>query len=163
MKNQRSLKMALSITRFRGRTALLIAAALMMVAISLSAIANGPHFITVSGNSSVSIDADSLKQGDVRFYAYQDHAGDRIRFLLARDSTGQIRGALDACRRCSMYGKGYVYSHGYLVCGYCGNRYKSESMESGIASCVPIQLPLQMTGHTINIKPAYLERERGLF
>ena len=91
MKNQRSLKMALSISRFRGRTALLIAAALMTVAISLSVIANGPHFITVSGNSSVSIDADSLKQGDVRFYAYQDHAGDGIRFLLARDATGRSK------------------------------------------------------------------------
>jgi len=36
-------------------------------------------------------------------------------------------------------------------------------MESGLALCVPVKLPFQMTGHTVNIKPADLERERGLF
>ena len=97
------------------------------------------------------------------FSCISDTAGDQIRFLLARDSTGRVKGALDACRRCSMYGKGYVSSRGYLVCRYCGNRYKSEAMESGLASCVPVQLPLQVTGHTVTIKPADLERQRGLF
>ncbi len=143
--------------------ALLIAAAFMAVAVSLSAMATGPQFITVSANPSVSIDTGNLRPGDVRFYTYRDHAADQIRFLLARDSTGQIKGALDACRRCSMYGKGYVCSHGNLVCRFCGTRYKLEAMESGLASCVPVKLPMQVTGHTVNIKPADLERERGLF
>ncbi len=125
--------------------------------------ARSPQFITVSANPSVSIDTDNLRPGDVRFYTYRDPAGDKIRFLLARDSAGQIKGALDACRRCSTYGEGYTSSHGYLVCKYCGNRYKLEAMESGLASCVPVKLPMQVTGHTVSIKPADLERERGLF
>jgi len=36
-------------------------------------------------------------------------------------------------------------------------------MESGLASCVPLKLPFQMTGKTATINPADLERERGLF
>ena len=157
------LKTASAITRFRGRTGLLIAAAFMTVAVSLVAMATGPQFITVSANPIVSIERDSLQPGDVHFFSYKDRAGDQIRFLLARDSTGKIKGAFDACRRCSMYGEGYASSHGYLVCRYCGTRYKLESMESGFVSCVPVKLPFQMTGHTVNINPADLERERGLF
>ena len=99
----------------------------------------------------------------MRFFTYRDRAGDQIRFLLARDATGRIKGAFDACRTCYMHNMGYVSSHGDLICRYCGNRYKLEAMESGLASCVPMKLPLQVTNHTVNIKPADLERERGLF
>ncbi len=156
--------MASSIPSFRGRTALLIAAAgLVAVAISLSAMARAPEFITVSANPSISVETNDLGRGDIRFFAYRDRAGDQIRFLLARDSTGRIKGAIDACQSCSRYRKGYVSSRGDLVCRYCGNRYKLEAMESGLASCVPVKLPFQMTGQTVTIKPADLERERGLF
>ena len=85
MKIRRSLKMALSITRFRGRTSPLIVAALMTVAVSLVAMATGPQFITVSANPIVSIETDSLQPADVHFFSYKDRAGDQIRFLLARD------------------------------------------------------------------------------
>ncbi len=163
MKIPRFLKMASAINRFRGRTGLLIAAAFMTVAISLVAMATGPQFITVSANPVVSIETDSLQPGDVHFFAYKVRAGDQIRFLLARDSTGKIKGAFDACRRCSMHGEGYFSSHGNLVCRYCGIGYKLELMESGFVSCVPVKLPFQTTGHTVNINPADLERERGLF
>ena len=156
--------MASSIPSFRGRTALFVAAAaLVAVAVSLSAMARGPESIAVSANPSINIAINDLRRDDVRFFKYRDRAGDQIRFLLARDSTGRTKGALDACQRCYMYRKGYVSSRGNLVCTYCGNRYKLEAMESGIASCVPVKLPFRMTGHTVTIKPADLERERELF
>jgi len=155
--------MPFSIGIFPRRTTLLVVAVLTAVAVSLFAMATGPQFITVSANPIVSIETDSLQPGDVHFFAYKDRAGDQIRFLLARDSTGKIKGAFDACLRCSMYDKGYFSSHGNLVCRYCGIRYKLESMESGFVSCVPVKLPFQKTGHSVNINPADLERERGLF
>jgi len=156
--------MASSIPSFRGRTALLIAAAASMaVVVSLSAMARAPEFTPVSANPPISIETNDLGRGDIRFFAYRDRAGDQIRFLLARDSAGRIKGAIDACQRCSMYRKGYFSSRGDLVCRYCGNRYKLEAMESGLGSCVPVKLPFQMTGQAVNIKPADLERERGLF
>ena len=156
--------MASSIRGLRGRTAFFVTAvALVAVAASLSAMARGPEFTTVSANPSINIATNDLGRGDVRFFKYRDRAGDQIRFLLARDSSGRIKGALDACQRCYMYRKGYVSSRSDLVCRYCGNRYKLEAMESGIASCVPMKLPFDLTGHTVTIKPADLERERGLF
>jgi uncharacterized membrane protein len=153
-----------SIGRVRGRTGFFIAAGfLALAAILFAAIAAGPRYIPVSANSSVSIETNDLRQGDVRFFTYRDQAGDQIRFLLARDATGRTKAAFDACARCYMYHKGYVSSRGDLLCRFCGNRYKLEAMESGLASCVPVKLPFQMKGRTVDIKPADLERERGLF
>ena len=114
--------------------------------------ARGPQFTQVSANPSVSIEINDLQPGDVRFFIYRDRAGDQIRFLLARDAAGRIKGAFDACQRCYMHHKGYASSRGDLICRFCGNRYKLEAMESGLASCVPIKLPLQVTGHTVNDK-----------
>jgi uncharacterized membrane protein len=156
--------MASSIPSFRGRTTVLIAAAaLVTVAVALSAMARAPEFTPVSANPSVTIETNDLGRGEIHFFSYRDRAGDQIRFLLARDSTGRIKGAIDACQRCSMYRKGYASSRGDLVCRYCGNRYKLEAFESGLAYCAPVKLPFQMTGQTATIKPADLERERGLF
>jgi hypothetical protein len=38
-----------------------------------------------------------------------------------------------------------------------------EAMESGLASCVPLKLPFQVTEHMVTIKSADLERARGMF
>ena len=156
--------MAFRTARFREHSALLIATVgLLAVVVLFSLITSGPHFIQLKANPSISIDADNLSPGDVRFFWYGDPAGDKIRFLLARDSGGRIKGAFNACRQCSMYRKGYDSSHGDLVCGYCGNRYKLYAMEYGRGSCAPVKLPFRMTGHTVDIKPIDLEHERGLF
>jgi uncharacterized membrane protein len=153
-----------SIGRLRGRTGFFIAGGLLaLAAILFAAIAAGPRYIPVSANSSVSIETNDLRQGDVRFFAYRARAGDQIRFLLARDATGRTKAAFDACERCYIYHKGYASSRGALFCRFCGNKYKLEAMESGLASCVPVKLPFQIAGHIVSIKPADLENARGLF
>jgi len=141
----------------------MVAAVGMVVAISWAATARSPQFTPVRANPSISIETEDLRPGYVRFFAYRDQAGDEVRFLLARDTTGRIKAAFDACERCYIYHKGYVSSGGDLLCRFCGNRYKLEAMESGLASCVPMKLPFQMTGQTVVIKPADLERKRGMF
>ncbi|HEY2523563.1 MAG TPA: Fe-S-containing protein [Candidatus Binataceae bacterium] len=147
----------------RRSKGLIVGTLLVLGAISFAARARGPQFTPVTANPSINIETNDLRTGDVRFFGYQDRAGERIRFLLARDSTGRVKAAFDACRRCYVYRKGYTASHGELICKYCGNRYKLETMESGLASCVPVKLPFQMTGKTATIKPADLEHQRGLF
>lgn len=153
-----------SIGKVRGRAGFFIAAGLLVLAAMLfTAIAARPRYIPVSANSSVSIETNDLRQGDVRFFAYRDRAGDQIRFLLARDATGRTKAAFDACERCYVYHKGYASSRGALFCRFCGNKYKLEAMESGLASCVPVKLPFQIAGRIVNINPADLESARGLF
>jgi uncharacterized membrane protein len=122
-----------------------------------------PRFTSVGVNQSVSIQVNDLRPGEVRFFTYGDRADDQIRFLLARDATGRIRAAIDACEHCYMYHQGYANSCGSLTCRFCGNRYRLEAMESGLASCVPLKLPFQVTEHMVTIKSADLERARGMF
>ncbi len=122
-----------------------------------------PQFTPVDANALARIGINDLRPGEVRFFAYRDRAGEQIRFLLARDSTGRTKAAFDACQRCYVYHKGYVNSGEDLVCRYCGNHYRLEAMESGLASCVPVKLRVHVTGQTVSIKSADLERERGLF
>src|SRR5712692_3205866 len=156
--------MSASIGKIRGRTGFFIAAGLLaLAAILFGAIAAGPRYIPVSTNSSISVETNDLRQGDVRFFRYRDRAGDQIRFLLARDATGRTKAAFDACQRCYMYHKGYAGSRGAIFCRFCGNRYKLEAMESGLAPCVPVELPLQIHGRTLNKSPAERESGRGLF
>lgn len=150
--------------RTRKRKLALIGLALVVAGAALLSIGTrGPAFISVSGSGSVVIPTDTLARGQVRFYSYRDRAGEELRFILSRDSDGEIHAAMDACQRCYSYHKGYVSTHGYLVCKWCGNRYKLQAMESGLASCVPVKLPIRTTGQTLKIKPADLEHNRALF
>jgi uncharacterized membrane protein len=118
---------------------------------------------SVTGKGSIDIAISGLKPGDVKFFSYRGHTGDEIRFLLARDSSSRIHTAVDACKRCYGYHKGYTSSDGQLVCRFCGNYYKLEAMEAGLASCVPVKLPFQLAGQAVRIKTAELELQRHLF
>jgi uncharacterized membrane protein len=123
-----------------------------------------PSFISVGSDSDlVMIPTDTLGREQVKFYSYRDRAGQELRFILGRDSNGEVHAAMDACQRCYTYHKGYIWSHGYMVCKFCGNRYKLPTMESGLGSCVPVRLPVRVTGRSITIKSADLEHERRLF
>ena len=122
-----------------------------------------PSFISVTSDSDlVIIPTDTLAREQVRFYSNRGRAGEELRFILGRDSRSEIHAAMDECQRCYSYHKGYNWSLGHLVCNFCGNRYKLHRMASGLASCVPVKLQIQVTNQTAKIKSADLERERGL-
>jgi|GEM_PF-1863481 len=132
-------------------------------AASLSIRMRGRDFTSVSGADSVTVPTDTLGRGQVRFYSYRNRSGEKLRFFLGRDSGGEVHAAIDACQRCYTYHKGYVSSHGYLVCKLCGNRYKLDAMTSGIASCAPVKLSMKMAGQAVRVSTAELERNSGLF
>ena len=131
--------------------------------IGFLAVAQGPRFIQVAGDGVVGIQTSDLKPGSVKFYSYRDKAGAELRFLLARDPDGALHAAMDACQRCYGYHKGYVTSDGYLVCKFCGNRYKLADMSRGLASCVPVKLSFKTDRETAKINTSELERNRQLF
>jgi uncharacterized membrane protein len=142
---------------------LVAVAAIGAIAISLATLGIGPRSTSVTGVGSINIDARDIQQGRVKFFSYRDDAGARIRFLLARDGNGEIRGAIDACQRCYTFHKGYTASNGYLICRLCGNRYKVDEKNLGVASCTPVKLPLASSGTTVQVKTIDLERARTFF
>jgi uncharacterized membrane protein len=105
----------------------------------------------------------NLPAGTARFFCYRDDAGRRLRFVLARDSEGHVHAVMDACRQCYKFHKGYLVTHGHLICRLCGTRYKLKSMDTGKASCVPVPLQFQTRGDTVQIKVSDLKARRWLF
>lgn len=145
----------------KTRGSILIVAAMALTAV-IVAVGAGPNITAVNGSDSITIPASSVKRGELRFFSYRDDAGKAIRFILGRDDTGQVAAAFDACQQCARYGKGYTSSHGYMVCRFCGNRYKIDAVPSG-TSCAPIRLKVSESGDTITVDTAELKRERNLF
>jgi len=136
--------------------------AVIVVTAALAAVGSGPHFTEVIGVGSLSIPGASLKRGEVRFFSYRDDAGKEIRFILSRDEAGHVLGAIDACQVCARYRKGYAASGAYLVCRYCGNRYKLDDHPSG-TSCAPVRLPVRESAGSIAIDASQLEQHKELF
>jgi uncharacterized membrane protein len=147
------------------RTRVLISAAVVLtvVTMALAAIGIGPRFTQVNGIDSIVISGADLKCGDLRFFSYRNDVGKEIRFILGRDESGEVVAAFDACQRCAQYGKGYTSSHGYLVCRFCGNRYKFNAKGTGIASCAPVKLPFRESAGSVVIDASQLEQHKELF
>jgi uncharacterized membrane protein len=122
-----------------------------------------PQCTVLIGNDTLVIPGASLVRGAVRFFCYRDRAGERLRFILARDSDGNVHAVFDACRQCYKFHKGYSVLGGYLVCRLCGNRYALKEMQAGKASCVPVKLPLAQRGDSVEVKVVDLRRGRPLF
>jgi uncharacterized membrane protein len=122
-----------------------------------------PSCTEVKAQQTVSLPIAELRPGTARTFCYRDVHGHVIRFIVARDSDGTVHSAFDACRSCFEYNLGYRLSGAYMVCRFCGRRYKLKDMATGIASCVPIRLPHLTVSNSVQIKVADLEAGRRLF
>jgi uncharacterized membrane protein len=123
-----------------------------------------PSCTTVNGaGDTISVPMAELPNGAVKFFCVHGRAGDLVRFVLARGSDGRLHSVFDACHQCYRFHKGYTVAGGYLICRLCGNRYKLDDMQKGMASCVPVGLHTSVRGDTIEVKPAELEKGRSLF
>ncbi len=145
-----------------------LTAILVIVALAIgAAVVAGPVFEprceSVIGDVVVTASLDELHPGTARFFCYRDHAGREIRFVLARTNDGIVHSVFDGCQQCYRFHKGYSVSGGFLVCRLCGNRYKLDQMETGMASCQPVHLENTQHGNKVEIKVAALEKGRQLF
>jgi uncharacterized membrane protein len=122
-----------------------------------------PRCAQVAGVSVIEIPLAKLMRGATEFFCYRDNAGERIRFILARDANGHVNAVFDACRQCYTFHKGYTVSGNYVVCRLCGNRYRIRNMRTGKASCVPVPLPVERKGKQLEVKVADLKKGGALF
>ncbi|MGH8013877.1 MAG: Fe-S-containing protein [Candidatus Binataceae bacterium] len=122
-----------------------------------------PACTALNGLRTLSVKLDGLAPGKVRSFCYRDRVGERLRFLLARDSSGKVHAVFDACQQCYKFHKGYTWSHGYLVCRLCGNRYPIKNVKVGEASCVPVPLASKLAGGKVTIKVADVMAGQWLF
>lgn len=140
-----------------------VAAGLLVAGTLLMSRISRPACTFLSAADTLTIKLGDLAPGKVRAFCYTDEAGRKLRFLLARDSSGEVHAVFDACRQCYKFHKGYTYSHGYLICRLCGNRYPIEIASTGEASCVPVPLVHQTGRDQVMIKVADVKAGKGLF
>jgi uncharacterized membrane protein len=117
----------------------------------------------VAGTDVVSVDASSLPRGSARMFCYNDEAGKKLRFVLARGADGNVRSVFDACRQCFTFHRGYQVAGGELICRVCGNHYRIDRMAEGKASCVPASLPHEDARGMVRIRTADLRSGSALF
>jgi uncharacterized membrane protein len=117
----------------------------------------------LNGAVTLTVKLGGLAPGSVRAFCYRDRAGQELRFLLARDSSGSVHAVFDACGQCYKFHKGYSYSGRYLICRLCGNRYPLADMNVGRASCVPVPLHSKTQGGEATIKVADVKAGKWLF
>jgi uncharacterized membrane protein len=136
------------------------------------ALASGAAFLLFSATSTctavagagvVSVDVSSLARGSARMFCYNDEAGKKLRFVLARGTDGKVRSVFDACRQCFAFHRGYQVAGGELICRVCGNHYRIDRMAEGKASCVPASLPHEDARGMVKIRTADLRSGSALF
>jgi uncharacterized membrane protein len=132
-----------------------------------AAVVAGPMFAPrctpVNGEETVTASVGGLRPGTARFFCYHDRNGRELRFVIARLEDGTVRSVFDACQQCYRYHQGYTIADGFLVCRLCGNRYKIDQMQEGVASCQPVHLEHNQHGNRVEIKVAALEKGQALF
>jgi uncharacterized membrane protein len=141
--------------------------ALVAVLVAIGAILTKSRFYLpctlLNGAATLTIKLGELDPGTVRAFCYRDPTGQKLRFLLARDSNGKVQTVFDACEQCYKFHKGYSYSGGYLICRLCGNRYPIPQIKAGKASCVPVPLSSKTEHGEARIKVADVKAGKWLF
>ena len=105
----------------------------------------------------VSVVTADLPVGAARFFTFRGASGRTADFFVYRESGGTARAALDACRTCARFKKGYRLEGGRMVCVYCGMRFDIDALATGSGSCVPIALPVEHAPDRVHIAAGGLE------
>jgi uncharacterized membrane protein len=108
-------------------------------------------------DGTVSILTGDLAAGSARFFTFRGESGKTADFFVYRESGGDTHAALDACRTCARWKKGYRLEGGRMVCIYCGMRFEIDALAGGIGSCVPIALPAGRAADRLLIAAEALE------
>lgn len=103
------------------------------------------------------VNLDSIGPKGGAFFSYFTSADRRVDFFVYRESDGTYRAALDACRKCYRWRKGYRLEKGSVVCRKCGETFTIDSLHEGRGSCVPIPLTSKLDGNALAIPIAELE------
>ncbi len=115
-------------------------------------------------NNQVSIPIEKLGS-EAKFFEYE--TGETIvRFFAVKASDGTIKTAFDACDVCNYAKKGYMQEGDSMVCNNCGNRYPINGLGTknrNPGGCWPSYLPSQVSGNSLLIKKADLEKGKAMF
>lgn len=111
----------------------------------------------------VIVEIAAVEEKGFDFFTYVADSGVTVDFFVYRDSSGALRAALDACRKCYRWRRGYTLDGGHVVCRKCGERFDIDTLHEGRGSCAPIPLSSTGDGDTLRIPVAELEAGTSYF
>jgi len=100
--------------------------------------------------------------GKARYFEHKD-GGIAIRYFVIKSSDGVIRAAFDACDVCWRAGKGYAQDGDFMVCGNCGQRFKSTQVNEVKGGCNPAPLDRRLENGTVVIQVSDILGGKGYF
>lgn len=101
--------------------------------------------------------------GAARFYRYVTTAGREVRFFVLRSSDGVVRAAFDTCDVCYRERRGYHQAGDKMICGNCGQAFRSVDVNVISGGCNPAPLERTLDGDQVVITTAALERGAWYF
>ena len=103
--------------------------------------------------------------GEAKFFSFTTARGVTVRFFAILDGTGKIHVAFDACDVCYQAKKGYRVVSGFAVCNNCGSRFPLAAIgrDNQTGGCWPSFLPVTVSGASVAVRVADLEKKQYLF
>lgn len=117
----------------------------------------------VAAEGVVAVDVSGIENGSGRFHSYRAAVGRSVDFFVYRESSGEPRAVLDACRTCYRWKKGYRLERDEVVCIKCDMRFGLDGLARGTGSCVPIALKAARRADRLEIPVLELEAGSRFF
>jgi uncharacterized membrane protein len=111
----------------------------------------------------IRVDISGMSDSSCRFYTYPSRSGRNVDYLVYKDNAGTAQVALDACRTCYRWRRGYRLEGEEVACAKCGTRFPLDGLAEGTGSCVPIKVPAAIEGGTLVISSSDLEEGARYF
>jgi uncharacterized membrane protein len=121
-----------------------------------------PAAVAPVAGEKVSLPAAQFEDGKARYFEHKD-GGITIRYFVLKSSDGVIRAAFDACDVCWPAGKGYAQDGDFMVCGNCGQRFKSIQVNEVKGGCNPAPLERRLENGTVVIQVSDILGGKGYF
>ena len=117
----------------------------------------GKYPVLPEENQAVSADLSAIPDGSGLFFTYPSSSGRNVDYFVYKDSSGNARAVLDACRTCYRWRKGYRLEEDQVICIKCGMKFALDGLAEGTGSCVPIALTSRREGDGLVISVSELE------
>jgi uncharacterized membrane protein len=121
-----------------------------------------PAAVAAVAGKTVSMPAALFDDGKAHYYEHKD-GNIAIRYFVLKSSDGVIRAAFDACDVCWRAGKGYAQDGDFMVCGNCGQRFKSTKVNEVKGGCNPAPLDRRLENGTVVIQVSDILGGKGYF
>jgi uncharacterized membrane protein len=110
--------------------------------------------VSAAKDGTVRVDVAGIAPGKVKFFDFLNPGNQEVRFLVARDRTGELQVAFDAAENDYKRKLGFHQEGEWLVNNKCGTAVRLEEINAGSSGCRPTPLRHEVAGNTVLLQEA---------